>query len=76
MIIISDFDEETEAREETPAEAEVVPSVAAGKSSTLATSHADADENPGAALNDISDGLAPGLKMGKDSDSRDEAGVP
>jgi hypothetical protein len=76
MIIISDFDEEMEAREETLTEAEVMPSVAAGKSSTLATSPADADENPGAALNDISDGLAPGLKMGKDNDSRDEVGAP
>jgi hypothetical protein len=42
-------------------------------SSTPVTSLANADEDPRAAPNDTSDGLAPALKMGKDSDNRDEA---
>jgi hypothetical protein len=41
--------------------------------STPVTSLANADEDPRVAPNDTSDGLAPSLKMGKDSGSRDEA---
>jgi hypothetical protein len=45
VIIISDSDEEEEAREETTSDAEATPSTA-GKSSTLASSTTDADEDP------------------------------
>jgi hypothetical protein len=76
VIVISNFDEETEAREETPAEAKVAPSAAAGKSSTPTASPTDVDENPRATPNDSSDGLALGPKMGKDSNGGHEAGVP
>jgi hypothetical protein len=76
VIVISDSDKETEAREETLVEAEVVPSTAAGKPSTPAASHTDANENPGAAPNYSSDGLAPGPKMRKDSDGGDKASAP
>jgi hypothetical protein len=51
-------------------------SASAGKSSTLVASPADAAEDPGAAQNDSSDGLAPGLKMGEGSSGRDKAGAP
>jgi hypothetical protein len=46
------------------------------KSSTLAASPADVDEDLEAAPNDSSDGLAPGLKMGKENGCGDEASVP
>jgi hypothetical protein len=48
----------------------------AEKSSTLAASPTDADEDPGATPNDSSDGLALGQDAGKSSASRDEAGTP
>jgi hypothetical protein len=48
----------------------------AEKSSTLATSPADADEDPRAVPNDSSDGLALGPKMGEDSGGGDEADTP
>jgi hypothetical protein len=46
------------------------------KPSTLAASTTNADEDPGAAPNDSSDGLALGPKIGKDHDSGDKASVP
>jgi hypothetical protein len=46
------------------------------KSSTLAVSPTDAAEDPGAAPNDSSDGLALSLKMEEGSGGGDEAGVP
>jgi hypothetical protein len=48
----------------------------AEKSSTLAASPADADNNPEARLNDSSDGLASGSKVEEGSDGGDEAGTP
>jgi hypothetical protein len=48
----------------------------ADKTSTPAASPTDANEDLGAAPNDISDGLAPGPKMGKDSNGGYEADAP
>jgi hypothetical protein len=76
VIIISDSDEEVEAREETTAEVEATPSATAKKSSTPAASLADADEDLGATPNDSNDGLAPGQDAGKSSTGGDEADMP
>jgi hypothetical protein len=43
---------------------------------TPAASPADAAEDPGAAQNDSSDGLAPGSKMEEDNGDEDEADTP
>jgi hypothetical protein len=48
----------------------------AEKSLTPTASPTDANEVPGAVLNDSSDSLASGRKMGKGSGGRDEAGAP
>jgi hypothetical protein len=48
----------------------------AKKSSTLAASLADAAEDPRAAPNDSSSGLAPGPKMGEGRSGGDEANAP
>jgi hypothetical protein len=45
IIILSDFDEEDEAREDTTADAKVAPSTAVVKSSTPTSSAANADED-------------------------------
>jgi hypothetical protein len=76
IIILSDSDEEEEACEETATDTNVAPSIAVVKPSTPTASPVDIDEDPMAMLNDSSDGLAPGSKMGKDSGGGDEAGVP
>jgi hypothetical protein len=56
VIIISDSDEEKEAREETTTKAEATPSAATEKSLTPAASPTDADEDPGAMSNDSARG--------------------
>jgi hypothetical protein len=76
VIILDDFEEEEEVCEEATSNIDVVPSAVARRPSTPAASPADANEDPGAAPNDSTDGLALGLKMGKDNDDRDEAGTP
>jgi hypothetical protein len=72
VIILSDSNEEVEAREEAATNTDVTPS-AAMKSSTLATSAADADEDPGKMHDDNSDDLDPGQDTGKSSGGGDEA---
>jgi hypothetical protein len=74
VIVLSDFDKEEEAREETT-DAEVAP-YAVVKSSTPASSTANVDEDPGKMQDDNSDDLALGLDMGKSSGDGDEAGSP
>jgi hypothetical protein len=48
----------------------------AEKSSTLAASLADADNDPGVEPNDSSDGLAPGLKVEEGTSGGYEASTP
>jgi hypothetical protein len=76
IIIISDSDKEEEAHEETAVDANVVPSAAAMKPSTLAASLADADEDPEETLDDSNGDLALGQDAGKSSSGGDEAGSP
>jgi hypothetical protein len=75
VIVLSDFDKEEEAREETTADAKVAP-YAVVKSSTPASSTANVDEDPRKMQDDNSDDLALGLDMGKSSGDGDEAGSP
>jgi hypothetical protein len=74
--VISDSDEEEEARVETITDVEATPSTVAGKSSTPASSAADADEDSGKMQVDSSDDIAPGQDTCKSSGGTDEAGVP
>ncbi len=75
IIILSDSDEEEEACEETTSDAEATPSTA-GKSSTLASSTTDADEDPKGLQDDNSDGLAPDQERGDGSCGRDKVDSP
>jgi hypothetical protein len=76
VIILNDSKEEEEVHEEATANTDVVPSATARRPSTPTASLTDANEDPRAAPNDSSDGLAPGPKMGKDSNGGEEAGKP
>jgi hypothetical protein len=92
VIILSDSDEEEEAHEEKSADVEdaatsavVNPvSIASAddigtpteKSSTLAASPADTDNDPRVEPNDSSDSLAPGSKVEEGIGGGDEAGAP
>jgi hypothetical protein len=76
VIILDDSKEEEEMREEVITNTDAVPSVVVGRPSTLTASPVDADEDPETAPNDNSDGLALGLKMGKDNNGGDKAGLP
>jgi hypothetical protein len=75
VIVLSDFDEEEEVREETAANADAASSDVV-KSSTPAASVTDADEDSGKMQDDSSEDLAPGQDTGKSSGGEDEAGSP
>jgi hypothetical protein len=75
VIVLSDSDEEDEVHEDTAVDADVAPS-AATKSSTLAASTTDVDEDPKKMQDDNSDDLVPGQDTGKSSDSGDGTGSP
>jgi hypothetical protein len=75
VIVLSDFDEEEEVREETAANADAASSDVV-KSSTPAASVTDADEDLGKMQDDSSEDLAPGQDTGKSSGGEDEAGSP
>jgi hypothetical protein len=75
VIILSDSDEEEEAREETAVDTDAMPS-ATVKSLAPTASVADADEDPKGAQNDNSDGLAVDQEIGDSSSNGDEAGSP
>jgi hypothetical protein len=92
IILSDSDEEREEVREEKSTGAEdVATSVAVNPASTAsaddvgapaekslipAASPTDTDEDPVAAPNDSSDGLAPTSKMGKDNDDGDKTGVP
>jgi hypothetical protein len=76
VIILDDSEEEEEVREEATTNTDTAPSAAAERPSTPTASPADANEDPGATQNDSSDGVAPGPKMGKDSDVGAETSSP
>jgi hypothetical protein len=76
VIILDDSEEEEEVCEEAIANTDSVPSAAARRPLTLVVSPANANEDPGGVPNDSGDGLALGLKMGKDDDGGDETGAP
>jgi hypothetical protein len=76
VIILNDSEEEEEVCEEATTITDITLSTAVGRPLTPVASFADTDEDNGAMPNDSSDSLASGLKMGKDSDGRDEAGAP
>jgi hypothetical protein len=65
VIILNDSKQEEEVHEEATANTDVVPSATARRPSTPTASPTDTNEDPGAAPNDSSDGLAPGPKMGR-----------
>jgi hypothetical protein len=75
VIVLSDSDEEKQAREETVADAEAAPSTAV-KSLTPASSAADSDEDLGKMHDGNSDDLALGLDASKSSGGVDEDGSP
>jgi hypothetical protein len=75
VIILSDSDEEEEVREKTTADAEVAPS-AAVKSSTPASSTADANEDLRKMQDDNSDDLALGQDTGKSNGGGDKDNLP
>jgi hypothetical protein len=75
MIILSNSDEEEEAREETAADVDVASSTVV-KSATPTASTTDADEDPGKMQDDNIDDLAPDQDTGKSSCSGDEADSP
>jgi hypothetical protein len=76
VIIISDSDEEKDAREEATTEAKATPSTTNGKASTPAATPADADEDPSSMPHVSSDGLALGQDTCKSSGGGDEAHAP
>jgi hypothetical protein len=75
VIVLNDFDEEEEVREESAANVEAVSSTIV-KSSTPAPSAADADEDPRKMQDDNSDDLVPGQDTGKSSGSGGKAISP
>jgi hypothetical protein len=75
VIMLSDSDEEEEAREKTAAGADVAPSTAV-KSPTPTTSSVNADEDPKGTQDDNSDGLAPDREIGNSNIGGDEVGLP
>jgi hypothetical protein len=68
VIILDDSEDEEEVHEEATTNTDVAPYAACRESLTPTASPTDVDEDLGATPKDSSDGLAPGLKMGKDSD--------
>jgi hypothetical protein len=74
-VMLSDSDEEEEAREKTAAGADAAPS-AVVKSPTPTTSSVNADEDPKGTQDDNSDGLAPDREIGNSNIGGDEAGLP
>jgi hypothetical protein len=75
VTILSDSDKEEDVCEETVANAEAACS-AVVKSSTLAPSAADADEDPGKMQADNSVDLAPGQDTDKSNGGGDKVGSP
>jgi hypothetical protein len=74
VIILSDSNEEEEAHEETPADADATPSTV--EKSLTPVASAIVYEDPGKIQDDNSDDLAPERDVGKGSGGRDEAGSP
>jgi hypothetical protein len=76
VIILSDSDEEEDAREEIAATTANVMPFAAMKSPTPTASAGNADEDPKGMQDDNSDDLAPDQEIGNSSSDGDKVGLP